>query len=111
MTVWDRVRDAGALTPAVEEAIAACFGERGKKAVRAVREGRVKRYQDFFVVVGYSDEYVSDGEFCICNDFLYRGKECTHILAVRIAEILGMYEEFALWYTDCLHMPVKEQTP
>jgi predicted nucleic acid-binding Zn finger protein len=111
MNVWDKVREAGALTPAVEDALTACYGERGRKAIRAVKEQRVKRYRDFFVVVGYSDEYVSDGEFCICNDFLYRGTACTHILAVRIAEILGLFEDFALWYTDCMHLPMEEPAP
>ncbi|RXE56195.1 hypothetical protein ABH15_08580 [Methanoculleus taiwanensis] len=74
--------------------------ERGRKALRAVEEGRVKRYLDFFVVVGRSDEYVVEADFCTCSDFVFRGCECWHILAVRIAEETGLFEPFDIWYQD-----------
>jgi len=90
------------LTPEVEDEIGIRFGERGRKALAAVKEGRVKRYRDFFVVVGYHDEYVVEEDFCSCRDFLFRGRECSHILAVAIAEATGLYETFSLWYVDAL---------
>ena len=100
--LWQRLREVGRLTPELESEISERFGERGRKAIATVKEGRVKRYCDFFVVVGYHDEYVVEEDFCICRDFLFRGKECSHILAVMIAEATGMYETFALWYVDAM---------
>ncbi len=100
--LWKRLRKEKRLTPELEGEIGMRFGERGRKAIATVKEGRVKRYCDFFVVVGYHDEYVVEEDFCSCRDFLFRGKECSHILAVAIAEATGMYETFALWYVDAL---------
>ena len=66
----------------------------------------MKRYLDFFVVVGTSDEYVVEDEFCSCSDALFRrGGECAHVLAVRIAILTGGYEEFPLWYQDTWKRP------
>lgn len=95
--LWRELAEVG-LTERIRNELAERLGERGRKALRAVEEGRVKRYLDFFVVVGYEDEYVVDGEFCTCDDFLYRRHECVHILAVRIALAAGACEEYRLWY-------------
>jgi predicted nucleic acid-binding Zn finger protein len=89
-------------TPECESALVKQYGSRGKKALKAVEEKRVKKYCDFFVVVGYSDEYVVDEEFCTCNDFLFRGRECVHILAVRLARETGCYERYTTWYYPSL---------
>jgi len=97
---WERLREKGRLTPEARRRIEEAFGERGRKALRAVDEGRVKRYLDFFVVVGQSDEYVVEEDFCTCSDFVYRSRHCWHILAVRIAEATGEYEKYPLWYQD-----------
>ncbi|HDR73945.1 MAG TPA: hypothetical protein ENN85_08580 [Methanoculleus sp.] len=97
---WDRLRQRGCLTADARRRIEEVFGERGRKALRAVDEGRVKRYLDFFVVVGQSDEYVVEEDFCTCSDFVYRSRNCWHILAVRIAEATGEYENYPLWYQD-----------
>lgn len=97
---WARLRKEGRLTGDMRREIEEAFGERGKKALRAVDEGMVKRYWDFFVVVGKSDEYVVEEDFCTCSDFVYRGRHCWHILAVRIAEATGKYEQYPLWYQD-----------
>lgn len=78
------------------------YGERGEKAIRLIREGRIKKYLDFYVVVGDRGEYVVEDNFCTCNDFLYRGRDCTHIIAVRIAEKLGCVEKVDEWYQDYL---------
>jgi len=98
--IWQKMEQDGALTPKFRACIEQVYGERGRKALKAVDERRVKRYLDFFVVVGHSDEYIVEEDFCTCNDFLFRGCECWHILAVRIAGRTGFYESYDLWYQD-----------
>ncbi len=75
------------------------YGKRGEKAVKLVEEGRVKKYRDFFIVVS-NDEYVVEDEFCTCEDFEFRKKECSHILAVKIARETGNYDSFDIFYMD-----------
>jgi predicted nucleic acid-binding Zn finger protein len=45
---------------------------------------------------------VVDEEFCTCNDFLFRGRECVHILTVRVACATGCYERYNTWYYPSL---------
>jgi len=98
---WKLLEKEGRLTPGIRQLIVERYGQRGEKALEIVDEGRVKRYLDFFVVVGSSDEYVVEDEFCTCSDALFRRRgECAHALAVRIAALTGLYEEFSLWYQD-----------
>ncbi len=101
-TVWDELHCSQSLTPERKMAFIQQHGERGKKALKAVEERRVKKYCDFFVVVGYNDEYVVDEEFCTCNDFLFRGRECIHLLAVRVACATGCFERYNTWYYPSL---------
>jgi len=89
------------LTPEIRRLIGEQYGQRGLKALEIVDEGRVKKYLDFFVVVGTSEEHVVEEEFCDCIDALFRRRgPCAHVLAVRIAALTGRYEEFPLWYLD-----------
>jgi predicted nucleic acid-binding Zn finger protein len=76
------------------------YGVRGKKALAAIDSHRVKKYLDFFVVSGKTDEYVVDENICTCRDFIFRNRECWHILAVRIAEACGSFDRVDLWYQD-----------
>lgn len=101
---WQVLEKAGSLTPEVRSCIIGRYGERGRKALQAVDEDRVKVYRDFYVVVGRSDEYVVEDDFCVCSDFLFRGKgvPCSHILAVRIAKAVGKAESYPIWYVDCM---------
>lgn len=78
--------------------IAGYYHTRGEKALEIVDQDRVKRYRDFFVVVGESGEYIVEGSFCSCEDFFHRGIPCAHILAVCIARSIGRYELIDLWY-------------
>ena len=87
----------GTLNDVVRKAFIDAYGKRGMEAVDAERENRVKKYQDYFVVVGNTDEYFVEGSFCSCNAMLY-GKECWHTLAVQIAVELGIYDSYNLWY-------------
>ena len=98
--IWKKIEQDRVLTPEFRACIEHAYGDRGRKALAAVDEKRVKSYLDFFVVVGHSDEYVVEDDFCTCNDFLFRGRECWHILAVRIARRVGLYESYNLWYQD-----------
>lgn len=98
--VWTILEKEQRLTASLWNLIQQSFGERGKKALWAVENGNVKRYLDFFVVVGQTDEYVVEKDFCTCSDFIFRGGECWHILAVKIARLTGQYEEYNLWYQD-----------
>jgi len=84
------------------KALLTTFGKRGDKAFFYVRERRVKKYRDFFVVVG-REEYVVDDYFCTCKDFQInlKGREpCAHILAVEVAKNVGMYDEVDAYYID-----------
>lgn len=99
---WTELGQERRVTKGFIGALLRTYGERGRKALKAIEESRVKRYLDFFVVVGRGDEYVVEGEFCSCGDFLYRGKECSHIIAVRIARQTGEYEQYRLWYYPSL---------
>ena len=78
------------------------LGKRGEKAFDYIRERRVKKYRDFFVVVG-KEEYVVEEDSCTCPDFVVnlKGlKPCAHILAVEIAKITGNYDEIDAYYVD-----------
>ncbi|HMA05554.1 MAG TPA: hypothetical protein VKO45_06460 [Methanomicrobiales archaeon] len=99
--VWRLLGAERRLTPEIRRLIVERYGQRGEKALEIVDEGRVKKYLDFFVVVGTSEEHVVEDEYCSCRDALYRRTgDCAHVLAVRIGAITGQYEEFSLWYQD-----------
>jgi len=85
-------------------ALVLSYGKRGEKAFFYVRDRRVKKYRDFFIVVG-NEEYIVDDEFCTCKDFqinLKLKKPCAHILALFIAKRLNLYDEFDMYYVDYL---------
>jgi predicted nucleic acid-binding Zn finger protein len=98
--LWRRLGQEGSLTPELRKMIGRIYGDRGRRAIAAADECRVKKYLDFYVVVGRTDEYIVEEDFCTCSDFTFRGKECWHILAVKIARLTGRYEEYPLWYQD-----------
>lgn len=78
------------------------YGKRGEKAYFYVSQNRVKKYRDFFVVVG-TNEYIVEESFCSCPDFQLKlkGKEpCAHIIAVEVAKLLKLYDEIDAYYTD-----------
>ena len=87
----------GELNETSRAAIISTFGHRGELAVAAVAEGRVKKYLDYFVVVGNTDEYYVEEGVCSCAASRF-GNECWHTLAVRIADTIHAYEEYNLWY-------------
>lgn len=101
--IFEEIKKEG-LTEEKEKRLVEEFGARGKKAIELVKAGRIKKYRDFFVVQGSRGEYVVEGDFCTCNDYLFRlsvkGGVCYHSIAVRIADAIGLYEQVDEWYVD-----------
>jgi predicted nucleic acid-binding Zn finger protein len=97
-----RIAKEEGLSPGLSEEIAREYGNRGERALAALDERRVKKYLDFYVVESSSKEYVVEDDLCTCGDFLFRGRECWHILAVRLAIASGNVVEEAAWYQDRL---------
>lgn len=93
-------------TSEMEQVILRDYGTRGKNALELVRSGKVKKYRDFFVVQGRKGQYVVEGDFCTCHDYLYRlsvkGGICYHIIAAKIAMATGEYETVDEWYSDII---------
>jgi predicted nucleic acid-binding Zn finger protein len=98
--LFAQLQHRGALTDEIRQEIVRIYGERGRKALQAIDEKRIKKYRDFFIVVGASDEYIVDEDFCTCRDFIFRKGRCWHELAVRIASAIGSFDEVDLWYQD-----------
>jgi predicted nucleic acid-binding Zn finger protein len=88
------------IDPIIREELRKIFGTRGIKALAAIDQQRVKKYLDFFVVTGATSEYVIDEDFCTCGDFLFRGRECWHLLAVRLAIASESFKRENVWYQD-----------
>jgi predicted nucleic acid-binding Zn finger protein len=98
--IWQQLSAKKALDPQLRAEIEQVFGPRGRKALAAIDSGKVKKYLDFFVVEGRTAEYIVEEDFCTCGDFLYRGRTCWHLLAVRIAQAAVMFETVGSWYQD-----------
>ncbi|MDY6774754.1 MAG: SWIM zinc finger family protein [Halobacteria archaeon] len=100
-----KLEEEGEVTPEILDGIVREHGDRGRRAVEAVSEGRVKEYRDFTVVVGKGDEYIVEDESCMCKDYEYNldvdeGEKCWHIIAVEIAEALDEVDEHDMWYSE-----------
>jgi len=106
--LWHRIEEKKVLDLTLREEIVAVFGTRGKKALAAIDAGKVKKYLDFFVVEGRTAEYVVDEDFCTCRDFLYRGRTCWHLLAVRIVLGADLVKRVDGWYQDRWKRPGDE---
>ncbi|WP_049947705.1 hypothetical protein [Candidatus Halobonum tyrrellensis] len=97
---------AGELTPAVVEAVVSTHGARGRRAIEAVSEERVKQYRDFTVVVGHRAEHVVEDGGCDCEDAAYNldpsdpDERCWHALAVDVAEALDRVDHHDMWYSE-----------
>jgi predicted nucleic acid-binding Zn finger protein len=98
--------DAGELTGPVTARIVDVHGDRGRRAIEAVSEKRVKQYRDFTVVVGHEDEYVVEDGACTCKDSEYNldpadpDALCWHAVAVAVARRVGAVDEHDMWYSD-----------
>ena len=102
----DALAESGELTPDIVDAILADHGDRGKRAIEAVTESRVKTYRDFTVVVGHEDEYIVEDGGCTCKDAEYNldpadpNELCWHAIAVAIAERIDAVDHHDMWYSD-----------
>jgi predicted nucleic acid-binding Zn finger protein len=106
--VWQHLAEQKSLDDEIRGEIETAFGARGKKALVAIDERKVKRYLDFFVVEGRTAHYIVEEDFCTCGDFMYRGRTCWHLLAVRIAAATGTYQSVDSWYQDQLRNTDKQ---
>jgi len=78
------------------------YGKRGEKAFFYLKNRNVKKYMDFFVVIG-EHEYIVEENFCTCRDFQFnlKAKEpCAHIIAVKTAKLMHYYDEYDTYYID-----------
>jgi len=98
--LWQRLSEKKVLDEALRLEIEETFGNRGKKALTALDDGRIKKYLDFFVVQGRTADYIVEDDFCTCRDFMFRGRTCWHLLAVRIARETNTFRSIDSWYMD-----------
>ncbi len=68
--------------------------------MKLVEEGKIRRYNDFFVVKGTKEDHIVESDFCTCRDFQRRGAVCAHILAINIASAISSFVEIDQWYQD-----------
>ena len=97
---WQNLAEKKVLDASLRLEIEEALGTRGKKALAAIDSGKIKKYLDFFVVEGKTADYVVDEDFCTCRDFLFRGRTCWHLMAVRIAKETGTFLQIDTWYLD-----------
>lgn len=100
--IWQRLHERPDLDAEIRREVGETFGRKGTSALDAIDAGRVKKYLDFFVVEGRTAAYIVEDDFCTCGDFLYRGRACWHLLAVRIARETGRVKTVDRWYQDQL---------
>jgi predicted nucleic acid-binding Zn finger protein len=102
----DALAEAGELTPEIVDRIIEAHGTRGRRAIEAVGERRVKEYRDFTVVVGHSEEYVVEDGACTCEDSQYNldaddpEELCWHVIATEIAPPIDAVDHHDMWYSD-----------
>lgn len=108
--VWQDLAAQRVLDESLRAEIGTVLGSRGKKALAAIDAGKIKKYLDFFVVEGRTASYIVDEDFCTCGDFMYRGRTCWHLIAVRIVTITGAFEKVDSWYMDTVNKGTAEKT-
>ncbi|MEM2878644.1 MAG: SWIM zinc finger family protein [Candidatus Hadarchaeales archaeon] len=90
------LRAGSGITPEVEKKVVELYGDRGKRALEAVKSGKVILRGKRWFVRGKEDEYEVFRTFCTCRDYVLNvatGKTksdmCYHALAKSICEVLG----------------------
>jgi predicted nucleic acid-binding Zn finger protein len=100
---WQELESSGELTPRLKDEMLKIWGDRGEKALEGLKNGKVTKYLDFFVVDGRRP-YVVEEELCTCDDYIFRGSRtgdpCWHLIAVKIARITGQYEKVEKWFHE-----------
>ena len=104
--VYLEAREKGRLIGEHRLILAKKFGKRFENAWKAVVEGAVKKYvfepsgRIVWIVVGRERDYqvLPEVNYCTCEDYYFRVLDgeillCYHLLAQKLAEALGKYEE------------------
>ena len=97
------------------EKYATKYGMRFTRALKAVKEGKVKKYMitdaeiERWIVVGTTKDYIIvDDNYCSCYDFyhsvlqLHETDKCYHLLAKKIAETTQQYDTFEITFQKFL---------
>ncbi len=105
--ICEQIKHSGEITDEELITLSATFGIRVKNAIRALQRGRIKKYvfkpskRVVWIVVGKEKDYqiIPGANFCTCDDFFFRVMSeeihlCYHIIAQKLAEAIGTYEEF-----------------
>jgi predicted nucleic acid-binding Zn finger protein len=104
MDLNNKTREASLFSDTFKRQVELEYGNRGNKGLEIAGERRVKRYKDFYVVVGETDEYIVEEALCTCKDFLFKAArniaKCSHMIAVEIAEQEGLVDVINAWYQD-----------
>lgn len=95
----------GVLPEATKQELAKVFGSRFKNALEAIEKGKVRRIvfmpsrREIWLVSGKERSYLilENAGYCSCEDFYFRVISheeflCYHLLAQRLAKVLGCYE-------------------
>ncbi|OKY77716.1 MAG: SWIM zinc finger protein [Candidatus Methanohalarchaeum thermophilum] len=87
------------------------FGKRGERAINGLEEDKIKKYNDFWIVIGEKDHIVINKCFCDCEDYLYNissregsEKYCWHSIAVKLADIFNMYSKINEFYFKYMNL-------
>lgn len=101
------IKEIGYITDQQKHTLSKMYGDRQKRALKAVEEGRVKKYvfkpsgRVVWIIVGTERDYqtIPSINYCICDDFYFHVIShevglCYHLLAQMLAEALGKFELF-----------------
>lgn len=103
--LFQAIRTEGTITDTYLGMLQTRFGDqRVNKALEALKESRVKKYtfqpsnRIVWIVVGKERDYLvmPSVDYCSCDDFYYQfdhGHLCYHIIAQKLAEALGQYDQ------------------
>ena len=103
--ICSEVKLEGQVSETQKASLSEVFGQRVKKALEVLDEGRVKRYvfqpsgRVVWIVVGKQRDYLVMPaiDYCSCYDFFFQfdqGHVCYHIIAQKLAEATGRFDSF-----------------
>jgi predicted nucleic acid-binding Zn finger protein len=99
------IKEVGSITDQQRRTLSKMYGARLKRALKAVDEGRVKKYvfkpsgRVVWIIVGTERDYqtIPSINYCICDDFYFHVIShevglCYHLLAQMLSEALDKFE-------------------
>jgi len=115
-----KIREIGYITDQQRQTLSKMYGDRLKRALKAVEEGRVKKYvfkpsgRVVWIIVGTERDYqiIPSINYCICDDFYFHVINhevglCYHLLAQMLAKALGKFELFTV--NDRMYEPLMSE--